>query len=533
MLNESKTLEQFGYSTQNLKPNSAKFVSLICDYCGKETTKPYCKFLRSRSIIAKDSCSEMQCISKKRQESFSTKYGGHPAKTDDVKRKKKNTNQLRYGCSNVFQSDEIKQKIIQTNRSKYGVDYPMQNSAIMNKSSETNQKRYGAIRPLMNPNIKKQQEETCLRLYGHKTPAATDEFKKKEREKFKAKYGVEFGSQVHMTASVVNKLNDRNWLHDQHIVQKKCLTQIAEELGLSATSKTISDYCKKHGIEVQKTIVSRQEKEICDYLRSISVNFEKSNRTIIAPQELDIYVPAHKLAIEFCGLYWHSDEYKVSSYHKDKLIACRNAGVRLITIFEDEWAHKKEIVKSKLQNILGAKDTEKTHARNCIVRISKSTKEFLEKTHLQSFAAQKISYELVDKNNKCLAVMTFGKPRYSTKHQWEIIRFSTKGLVVGGASKIFAQFVRDCNPESVISYCDLRWGTGKVYEAMGFVKTRETKPGYFYCKNMFRYSRQKFTKKKLVLLGADPNKTEYQIMKEQGFNRIYDCGHSVHEWKKQ
>ncbi|NDB85961.1 MAG: tandem-95 repeat protein, partial [Alphaproteobacteria bacterium] len=63
----------------------------------------------------------------------------------------------------------------------------------------------------------------------------------------------------------------------------------------------------------------------------------QSDKKIIAPYELDIVIPSKKLAIEYCGLFWHSEYNRPDpNYHANKLKLCGQQGYRLITIFEDE-----------------------------------------------------------------------------------------------------------------------------------------------------------------------------------------------------
>ena len=71
--------------------------------------------------------------------------------------------------------------------------------------------------------------------------------------------------------------------------------------------------------------------------------------------------------------------------------------------------------------------------------------------------------------------MTFCKPRKNlgqktNDNEYELLRFCNKlnTIIIGGANKMFKQFIKDYNPNSVISYADRRWNTGKVYEKMGF-----------------------------------------------------------------
>jgi len=82
--------------------------------------------------------------------------------------------------------------------------------------------------------------------------------------------------------------------------------------------------------------------------------------------------------------------------------------------------------------------------------------------------------------NELIGVMTFGKSRFNKKYQYEIHRlcFKNNHRVIGGASKLFSVFLKEHNPESIISYCDKRYANGKVYDKLGFHLEKETKPNY-------------------------------------------------------
>jgi hypothetical protein len=85
---------------------------------------------------------------------------------------------------------------------------------------------------------------------------------------------------------------------------------------------------------------------------------------------------------------------------------------------------------------------------------------------------------------------------------------------------------------SAISYSDNRYFNGTVYSTLGFTK-KKTTVGYFYTNYRARYDRQRFQKHKLVKSGADSNLTEFQIMTERGYDRIWDCGQTAWEYIKQ
>ena len=227
-------------------------------------------------------------------------------------------------------------------------------------------------------------------------------------------------------------------------------------------------------------------------------------------------------------VYWHSEGAggKLRNYHKDKTNACVQRGIRLIHVTDYQWMTNRDLVESRLRAILG--QSTKVSARKCTVRSidHRLYADFCTLTHLQGSAVSSVRYGLYH-NNTLVAVMSFAKPRYNREYQWELIRFSTalNTTVVGGASKLFAAFVREYNPNSVISYCDLSWNTGKVYEALGFSLTGTSAPNYryFHTSNPYKLlSRVAFQKHKLasMLQHFNPELSEWENMQANGYDRI-------------
>jgi len=120
---------------------------------------------------------------------------------------------------------------------------------------------------------------------------------------------------------------------------------------------------------------SKQEIELIEFIKSFGIDVIEHDRSLISPYELDIIIPAKKVAIEYCGLYWHSElAGKDRNYHLYKLKACKEKGYRLITIFEDELLYRKEVVFSRLKNIFRVGDLNVIYARNCVIDLI-STKQ--------------------------------------------------------------------------------------------------------------------------------------------------------------
>lgn len=290
---------------------------------------------------------------------------------------------------------------------------------------------------------------------------------------------------------------------------------------------------------------SHGEQEILEFIQSIyHGEILSRSHKLIPPKELDIYLPEYGLAIEYCGLYWHSDKFINPKSHQNKFFICKERGIRLLTIFEFDWKHNKELVKSTLQFALH-KCLIKMNARKLQLKeLNKlETKRFFEENHFQGFLsiypANCKTYALVDLKNIPQIAICFGKPRYRKDIQWEIIRLASKKNVSvrGGVSKLFKEFLKQNNPESIITYSDLRWGEGKIYLELGFVFEKYIRPNYFYFRNNGEsplYSRVHFQKHKLIkkLKIFDAAKSESANMQANGWLRIFDCGNAVYLWTK-
>jgi len=338
---------------------------------------------------------------------------------------------------------------------------------------------------------------------------------------------------VSANVKIVNSSNNSLLLECQECHNPFSFT--TQYLTESKFRKDICPYCREIATK------SHAEIEILDFVRSIVKDAVLSgNRSKIFPLELDIYIPSLELAIEYCGLYWHSELLgKNKDYHLNKVNQCRTKGIRLITIFEDEWFHSKEIVKSRLAAIIGRSEI-KIGARKCTIQSldNKTAKNFCQDNHIQGKGSAFKSYGLFYKD-QLVSVMTFTKPNISKgarsvdRNIWEINRYCSliNYNVAGGASRLFAKFINDSNPDHVISYSDLRWSAGGVYNNLGFKHSHQTPPSYWYidfnlCKRKHRFALRKNKQ-------DDVNLTEWQNRQNQGWNRIWDCGNDKWIWSKK
>ena len=271
-----------------------------------------------------------------------------------------------------------------------------------------------------------------------------------------------------------------------------------------------------------------------NFLTENKIEFESNVKNIIQPYELDILID-NKLAIEINGNYWHSEISggKDKKYHLNKTIACEEKGIQLLHFFEDELVFKFEIVKSIILSKLGKNS--KIYGRKCLIKEIEPSEEknFLINNHIAGFTVSSKRIGLIY-NNELVAVMSFGYRKITGDYSYELLRFaSLRGYnVIGGFSKLLNFALKQYEIKNLKTYADRRFSSpdNVIYSKM-FKLNNISEPNYFYVHKsdyLTRKHRFNFTKAKVVkMFNADPIKTEIQIMRENGYDRIFDCGNIV------
>jgi very-short-patch-repair endonuclease len=472
-------------------------------------------------------------------------------------------------------SDNKKMKTIETNISRYGVGCVFKSDTIIEKIKNTNIELYGVENVFSSKAIKSKIKQTVLETYGNDQYSKTADFKKKYEKAIKAKYGVSHFSKTNtfkndFKATMTNRYGVDNPLKSAEIKEKM---RVNCDKAFKARLKTkgydvikIDNYLItvmhpdghiftedrrflinrfNTNVELSTELLpkyhSNPESDLISFIASLTNNLLLNKRSISDGKEIDIYIPDKKVGIEFDGLYWHSNIYKDKQYHKNKTELCKNDGIQLLHVFEDEWANKKEIVKSIIRSKLGMIEN-RIYARKCVVKEleSKDCSKFLNENHLQGNVGSAVKLGLYF-NNELVSVMTFGKKRVSMgvkarlDGEFEMMRFANKlnTTVIGGAGKLLKHFIKTNNPVSILSFADRRYSNGGLYKQLGFKFIGNTEPNYFYFKKneLIREYRFKYRKDILVKNGFDPSLTEFEIMAKRGFLQIYDCGSMKFELK--
>lgn len=429
-------------------------------------------------------------------------------------------------CALSSVSHVMIEKRIKNTREKWGVDHTSQLQSVKQKQAETNLERWGSISPSLNPTVLEKQKRTMLERYGVEFSGLSQELLQKSLntrfEKYKKRV------QKRYEGLDIKEIPCEGILK---ILCSKCqrIYEIRTELlSLRYFRYKVETclYCNPIG-----KLESAGQIEIAKYLEDIGMEVELSNRKILNGREIDIFLPLKNIAIEFNGLYWHSELFKSKDYHLKKKEACEKLGINLINIWEDDWMFKKEIVISRINNLIGL-NNRKIYARKCELKevTNQVAKDFFEINHLQGSVNSPLNFGLYYEG-ELISVMSFGKLRkslgqHAKKASFEMYRFCNKLNLscVGGFSRLLNHFIKDFLPQNIITYANRDWSIlQNVYEKNGFVFDSFTPINYWYFdKSLKRNHRFKFRKDKVA---KDlKNKTEKQLMSENGWYRIYDCG---------
>jgi hypothetical protein len=404
----------------------------------------------------------------------------------------------KYGAKTSGESKLIFDKMKATNLVKYNVEYITELPAIQNKIKTTLQDRYGVSSSWLINNDSVKKNNTKKINFEKKYSENYDIFVKEDSDILISNY-----CDIHKTFSI-DKLNF-----------------------YSRKRKQISLCTECYPINDSSSIIQQM---LYDFF-SKKFNL-KSNIKLLGNKEIDVYFCDYNIGLEVNGEYYHSTLFKEKDYHYKKMIESKSLGIKLLFFWESDLKNKFDIITSIIRSKLNSHE-EIIYARKCLVKeVDYNTSlDFLNRNHLQGNSVSKYRYGLYY-NDELVSIITFGNLRLNLntkpkKDSYELLRFCNKlnTKVIGGASKLLRYFEKQINPKEIITYANCEISDGELYQKIGFEEVKQkVYLNYFWYKNGTKYNRFNFTKQKLVNMGFNKEKTENEIMLENGYIKIYGCG---------
>lgn len=437
-------------------------------------------------------------------------------------------------CKGKDNSLNFRNKARETSLKNWGVENPAQHEDIKNKMKDTMVERYGVEFAKRSPLIQNKTKETMVERYGVEFAIQHPDFREKIKNTCIEKYGVENSSQKNISKDTWEKLSNQSWLMENNKLMS--MDALSQSLGVSVA--TLSKHFRILNIDPVNRNKSTAEIEITNYIADklgSDYNIQTGTKKLIYPFEIDIYLEQHGVGIEYNGSWYHSEiNGKERDYHIGKTKLCAAKNVKLIHIWEHEYKRNKDIILSKINHICGK--SKSIYGRKCQIKeiTTEEAKSFLNLTHIQGPSINKVRMGLYYLD-ELVAVMTFGKTRFNKNYEWELLRYSSKLYhnIVGGFSKLLKYFINKYSPKSIITYSDKGWSVGDVYKSNGFSFLKTIPPSYFYTNDYVKFhNRINFQKKKLpkILAQYDDTLTEWENMKNNGYDRIWNCGNDSWVW---
>ena len=480
------------------------------------------------------------------------KYGvEHALQSEEIMKRFTATSRERFGADFPVSSEEVKNRIKKTNLSVFGHESHLSSPLIREKIKATNISNWGVENPYQSEEVKEIIKKTNIERYGTEWQTQSQNFMNKTKKTSIIKYGVEHHMNNENQKEVYRKSAYRIFF--DKLVNTDRLEGLVEPLfNLEEYHGSLHEYkwkCNSCGNEFQSRIkdgkiprclncfpilagFSNAEKQVVEFIRTLGIEVIENDRKVLKPKEIDIYIPSHRLAIEYDGLFWHSELNSEKDIHLYKTDECARQSIHLLHVFEDEWVERQNIIKSVIKSKLGLYD-QTVGARSCAVKImsNKEVSEFYNINHLQGSSNSKINIGIFY-NDELVSCLSLSKPRFNKKYDWEITRFANKlnTKVVGSFAKLFKYFLKNYSG-SIITYSDRRYFDGSIYKQNGFTELKDAPPSYYYTDYIQRYNRINFQKHKLndLLDQFDPKLTEWENMQLNGWDRIWDCGNKVFE----
>lgn len=251
--------------------------------------------------------------------------------------------------------------------------------------------------------------------------------------------------------------------------------------------------------------------------------------------EIDVHSSDLNFGVEYCGLYWHSNwggSKDPQNRHKIKLEKAENRGIRLITLYEDEWQTRKEQVKSYIATFLMAGDHSAIFNKSSLEPINddRCSSFLIENDHVVGGIEGTRFFGLFN-GKEMIGVSCISMSKSSIIINKICLKM---GLSIRqGFDHIVTRMVEYASQEGFkkVEYTsDSRWAKGNSMTGLGFALIEEIPPRPEYGSGAKRVDPNIFTEEFLTFKGAEGETLEERI-ESSGHYTIWDCGRKKWELK--
>lgn len=571
------------------KSSSAKYCSpnhmKECAECGDEFSLRSSDYSR-RNLCNK--CSRKQSV-KKQKKTMIQRYGvDNPMKSEEIREKARETSMEKYGREHYTQTEEYRERVRESNLEKYGVEHTFQREDVMKKISESREKLDDEL-------INEKRRATVHAKYGVEYVSQSEESKKKVRETNLERYGVEVSLLNPVVAAKRQKTWDEKYGEGRHpfsspSIREKSRETFQTRYNVNAPLQNTELHRKfretmlqRHGAEyplqvpefLEKQIQTTNERikgglitptRVSQLNRDFAAKIEELYGVEVVLEEslgssgssFDLYIPERRLFIDLNPTVSHNallpfgcilkgcetsecgHEVIPRTYHYKRARLAMENNTSLIQIYDWDLPNLETLLNGKLKRGFKKISAKKLRVKKIPQR---EANDFLYDNHFQGRAAQQEYCYGLFSDGELLSVSTFGDSRFNKNYQYEFIRYAVKDewIIHGGSQRLFNQFIRDVEPDSVMSYMNFDQTTREhtFLNSMGFKETSPSGPSLnFYNPK----TKKRVGMGSLLSQGADrllgtsygsvekSGLNNEEIMIKEGFFPIYTSGNRIFSW---
>lgn len=430
-------------------------------------------------------------------------------------------------CAASYEGTVNKRKA--TNVERHGVEVPVQSADIREKMQATMIERHGVAFAAQSPLMQAKRAEDNLAKHGINSPSpfAVAVTQKKVKETISARYNCENpmgnavlahkagdGKRRHAYSQLTNvdrvgnvtplftedeykgvRDLDNKYLPFQYPWEcLDCGTQFQDGLECDSNTGVNKPRCpkcypkkKSYGEHVILQIVKDAVPEGIEVL--------EGDRNLLNGFEVDILVPDLKLAIEYNGIYWHS-EYaggKGMEYHQNKLERLKELGYRLIYVWEDELYKLETTISRTIEEACGA--GHRIDASKCSYKTLVGSDDAVDYYHREGTLGSRVTNHVLTQGGQPVCIMQLSHRPSKKKGQAgkSVLRYTALNgyNVKEGFTTLFNHATKLTKGDRVYqAELDPSFDDTAMYEAVGFELVEEKKEQQWYLMKPYQFSRR-------------------------------------------
>ncbi len=239
-------------------------------------------------------------------------------------------------------------------------------------------------------------------------------------------------------------------------------------------------------------------------------------------KEIDIFIPELNVGFEYNGIYFHNDKFLKPTYHNDKFNECKELGIQIYNVWENEWLLKKHICKSVILDKIGKNNNQIINSENCEIKEIgiEDVKNFLNDNSMNDID-ETINFALgLILDNVIVAIVSFQNLNSDYK-MIDLIQ-NINHNVLNYREKLLNYFVNNYKFDKLVKILNLSNENNEFYIKFGFEKSINFFIDYKWYLNGKLYPRFKKIENKII---------EDNLYINGGY-KLYDCGNEIYTFKK-